>query len=63
MDAKFKDSATTLRAIGMIRKNKKHVAAEINAGKPSHVHVDDMILDKRVNHLLRYYKKDLKKLF
>lgn len=63
MDAKFKDSGTTLKAIGMIQKSKKQVAAEINAGKPSHIHVDDMILDKRVNHLLRYYKKDLKKLF
>ena len=63
MDAKFKDSGTTLRAIGIIQKNKKQIAAEINAKKPSHIHVDDMILDKRVNHLLRYYKKDIKKLY
>ena len=63
MDAKFKDSGTTLRAIGMIRKNKKQIAMEIKNKKPSHINVDDMIIDKRVNHILRYYKKDISKLF
>lgn len=63
MDAKYKDSGTTLKAIGIIKKNQEQVAAEINAKKPSHIHVDDMIVDKRVNHILRYYKKDITKLY
>lgn len=63
MDKKYADSGTTLKAIGMIKRNARQVAQEINEGKPSHIHVDDMILEKRVNHLLRYYKKDLSKLF
>ena len=63
MDKKFNDSGTTIKAIGMIKKNAEQIAQEINAGKPSHVHVNDKILDKRVNHILRYYKKDLSKLF
>lgn len=63
LDAKFKDSKTTMRAIGTIKKNKEQVASEINRHKPSHIDVDDMVLDKRVKHILRYYKKDLTKLF
>ena len=63
MDKRFADSKTTLRAIGTIRKNKQQVAEEIAAHKPSHINVDDAIIDKRINHLLRYYKKDINKLF
>lgn len=63
MDKRFADSKTTLRAIGMIRKSKKQVAKEIAEHKPSHINVDDAIIDKRVNHILRYYKKDISKLF
>lgn len=63
MDKRFADSKTTIRAIGMIKKNKQQVAKEIAAHKPSHINVDDAIVDKRVNHILRHYKKDINKLF
>lgn len=63
MDKRFADSKTTIRAIGMIKKNKHQIAKEIASHKPSHINVDDAIVDKRVNHILRYYKKDINKLF
>lgn len=56
------DSGTVIRSIGTIKQNKKQVAAEINANKPSHIHVEDMHVDDYVNKFLRYYKKDISKL-
>lgn len=64
LDKKHADSATTIKAIGTIMKSKKQIAKEINESKPSHVRVEgDDILQARVNKILHYYKKDLKKLF
>lgn len=57
------DSGTVIRSLGTIKQNKKQVAAEIAAHKPSHIHVDDMHVDDYVNKILRYYKKDIKSLF
>lgn len=63
LDKKFGDSGTTLKAIATIQKNKQQVGKEIAAHKPSNINVDDAILQKRVNRILRYYKKDITKLF
>lgn len=62
LDKKFADSGTTIKAIGKIQQNKKQVLQDLKDKKSSNLHVDDMILDKRVNRILRYYKKDLSKL-
>lgn len=63
LDAKGYDSATVVRAIGVIQKNEEQITEEIAAHKPSHVHVQDMHVDEYVNKFLRYYKKDISKLF
>ena len=63
LDKRVADSGTTLKAIATIQKNKKQVAEEIASHKPSHIEVDDKILQKRIDRILRYYKKDITKLF
>ena len=63
LDKKFGDSGTTMKTIATIKKNREQIAQDINDKKPSDIHVSDKILDKRVNHILHYYKKDITKLF
>lgn len=64
LDKKFNDSGTTIKAIATIQKNKERIAQEINEHKPSHITIEgDAIIQARVDRILRYYKKDITKLF
>ena len=65
LDAKPGDSHTNVKAIGIIKKNEKKILDDFAKHKPTHIDVgeDDMVLQTQVNKILRYYKKDIRKLF
>lgn len=62
-------SKTALKAIGMIQQSEKQVKKSLTEHKPISLHIDpdengkkDVVLEKTVNKMLRYYKKDISKL-
>lgn len=69
-----KASATALKAIGIIQKNKKQIKRALKENKPISIIIPeetdpitgrstkDINVEETVNHFLRYYKKDVKKL-
>ena len=69
-----KASATALKAIGIIQKNKKQIKRALAENKPISIIIPeetdpntgrstkDINVEETVNHFLRYYKKDVKKL-
>lgn len=64
-----KASATALKAIGVIQKNKAQIKRALKENKPIAIILPsdkdgkkDINLESTINHLLRYYKKDVKSL-
>ena len=64
-----KASATALKAIGIIQKNKKQIKRALKENKPISIILPsdkdgkkDINLESTINHFLRYYKKDVKSL-
>lgn len=64
-----KASATALKAIGIIQKNKKEIKRMLKENKPIAIIIPedengrkDIAIEDTVNHFLRYYKKDVKSL-
>lgn len=64
-----KASATALKAIGVIQKNKKQIKRALKENKPISIILPsdkdgkkDINLESTINHFLRYYKKDVKSL-
>lgn len=62
MDALYYADAI-FESIGVIQANEDDIKKALKEHKPVHLKVDDMIVDDTVNHILRYYKKDIKDLF
>lgn len=54
---------TMLETVGVLQANENEIIDAITNKKPIHIQVDDAIVEDAVNHMLRYYKKDIKKLF
>ena len=64
-----KASATALKAIGVIQKNKAQIKRALKENKPISIilpsdkdGMKDINLESTINHFLRYYKKDVKSL-
>lgn len=64
-----KASATALKAIGVIQKNKAQIKRALKENKPISIILPsdkdgkkDINLEATINHFLRYYKKDVKSL-
>ena len=64
-----KASATALKAIGVIQKNKAQIKRALKENKPIAIILPsdkdgkkDINLESTINHFLRYYKKDVKSL-
>ena len=64
-----KASATALKAIGVIQKNKAQIKRALKENKPISIILPsdkdgkkDINLESTINHFLRYYKKDVKSL-
>lgn len=64
-----KASATALKAIGVIQKNKAQIRRALKENKPISIILPpdkdgkkDINLEATINHFLRYYKKDVKSL-
>ena len=69
-----KASATALKAIGIIQKNSKQIKRALRENKPISIIIPeerdpetgkltkDINVEEKVNHFLRYYKKDVKSL-
>ena len=64
-----KASATALKAIGVIQKNKAQIKRALKENKPISIILPsdkdgkkDINLEDTINHFLRYYKKDVKSL-
>lgn len=64
-----KASATALKAIGVIQKNKAQIKRALKENKPISIILPsdkdgkkDINLEETINHFLRYYKKDVKSL-
>ena len=60
-DSKY-GSKTVIQAIGIIQADKKTVVKALKDKKPISIHVEDVDLDRTVNNILHYYKKDLNSL-
>ena len=54
---------TMLETVGVMQANQDDIIKAIKDKKPIHIQVDDDIVEDAVNHMLRYYKKDILKLF
>lgn len=61
LDAKV-DSKTKLIIVGEIQKHGSEIKKALENHKPIHLKLDDDIAEYEVNKVLRYYKKDIKKL-
>lgn len=62
MDALYYADAI-FESVGVIQANEEEIANALKNHKPVHLKVEDAIVEDTVNHILRYYKKDLKDLF
>ena len=54
---------TMLKTVGVIQANDEQIVEALENKEPIHIQVKDEIVEDAVNHMLRYYKKDIKKLF
>ena len=61
LDAKV-DSKTKLIIVGEIQKHDSEIKKALEEHKPIHLKLDDDIAEYEVNKVLKYYKKDIKKL-
>lgn len=61
LDAKV-DSKTKLIIVGEIQKHESEIKKALEDHKPIHLKLDDDIAEYEVNKVLKYYKKDIKKL-
>lgn len=61
LDAKV-DSKTKLIIVGEIQKHGSEIKKALEDHKPIHLKLDDDIAEYEVNKVLKYYKKDIKKL-
>lgn len=62
MDALYYADAI-FESVGQIQANEESIKEALKEHKPIHIKTDDMIVEDTVNHILRYYKKDIKDLF
>lgn len=62
MDALYYADAI-FESVGQIQANEASIKKALKEHKPIHIKTDDMIVEDTVNHILRYYKKDIKDLF
>lgn len=60
-DSKY-GSKTVIQSIGIIQADKKKVQKALKEKTPISIHVEDVDLDRTVNNILHYYKKDLNSL-
>lgn len=61
VDSKY-GSKTVVQAIGIIQADERKVKKALKEHKPISIHVEDVDLNRTVNNLLHYYKKDLNSL-
>lgn len=54
---------TIFESVGVIQANEEEIANALKQHKPVHLKVEDAIVEDTVNHILRYYKKNVKDLF
>ena len=62
MDAIYYADAI-FESVGVIQASEEDIKNALQNHKAVHLKVDDMIVEDTVNHILRYYKKDVKDLF
>lgn len=62
MDALYYADAI-FESVGVIQANEEEIANALKQHKPVHLKVEDAIVEDTVNHILRYYKKDVRDLF
>lgn len=54
---------TIFETVGVMQENEEDIIQAIKSKKPIHIQTDDIVVDEAVEHMLRYYKKDILKLF